>query len=230
MATTFLLAEQRWTQAIHRQIPGTWREPPCRRPNCSSAQYYGVVGGLRELAKDLQSSAEPQGRQRGAFQAQDLVSPTEPRRSSHHRICLGPTDRSGGPGGTPTTQHHTADASEPSPPPPLSVFSGGPAGLERGGGGHHRHRTRPHVQLHAWSSDTANVQCIRHCVGVWGCTGSTPWDHDIQQGLGPSRHSFADSPRRLSFASALGKYECFAKVINSGDHHGQTQRRFTQIF
>ena len=47
----FLLAEQRWTRAIHHQIPVTWREPPCPVPDRSSAQHHGVAGGLP--GKDL---------------------------------------------------------------------------------------------------------------------------------------------------------------------------------
>ena len=53
----FPLAEQRWTQAIHRQIPGTRREPPCLRPDGSSAQHHIVAGGLLEIGKDLKSRA-----------------------------------------------------------------------------------------------------------------------------------------------------------------------------
>ena len=59
----FPLAEQRWTRAIHHQIPARG-ESPCACDLIALAPSITVWRvAYRELAKDLQSSAEP--RQRG---------------------------------------------------------------------------------------------------------------------------------------------------------------------
>ena len=61
--TAFPLAEQRWTRAIHRQTPGTWREPPCPRPTALAPSITAWRVAYRELAEDLLSIAKQ--RQRG---------------------------------------------------------------------------------------------------------------------------------------------------------------------